>query len=127
MVGIYASRDRVVAVVCLYFFFFSSRRRHTRCALVTGVQTRALPIYGHAPQGAAHLLRTRNRQERQDFGDQPPVGLIIGQRGTDDLRGADRRDPARRALRRHTRKWSSGHRLYGWPEDRKSTRLNSSH
>src|SRR3546814_4097602 len=27
-----------------YCFFFSSRRRHTRCALVTGVQTCALPI-----------------------------------------------------------------------------------
>src|SRR3546814_11153413 len=31
-------------VVYLCFFFFSSRRRHTRCALVTGVQTCALPI-----------------------------------------------------------------------------------
>src|SRR3546814_4195342 len=29
----------------LFLFFFSSRRRHTRCALVTGVQTCALPIY----------------------------------------------------------------------------------
>src|SRR3546814_15021096 len=29
-------------------FFFSSRRRHTRCALVTGVQTCALPISGDA-------------------------------------------------------------------------------
>src|SRR3546814_8926079 len=29
---------------CFVFFFFSSRRRHTRCALVTGVQTCALPI-----------------------------------------------------------------------------------
>src|SRR3546814_18828666 len=29
----------------MYCFFFSSRRRHTRCALVTGVQTCALPIY----------------------------------------------------------------------------------
>src|SRR3546814_6550612 len=28
----------------LLWFFFSSRRRHTRCALVTGVQTCALPI-----------------------------------------------------------------------------------
>src|SRR3546814_9437115 len=28
----------------LVLFFFSSRRRHTRCALVTGVQTCALPI-----------------------------------------------------------------------------------
>src|SRR3546814_5581776 len=33
-------------------FFFSSRRRHTRCALVTGVQTCALPIF----------LRTLNRE-----------------------------------------------------------------
>src|SRR3546814_1571071 len=29
---------------CCFIFFFSSRRRHTRCALVTGVQTCALPI-----------------------------------------------------------------------------------
>src|SRR3546814_19427062 len=29
----------------LFLFFFSSRRRHTRCALVTGVQTCALPIF----------------------------------------------------------------------------------
>src|SRR3546814_8724257 len=28
----------------MYWVFFSSRRRHTRCALVTGVQTCALPI-----------------------------------------------------------------------------------
>src|SRR3546814_4960770 len=32
------------SVICLFCFFFSSRRRHTRCALVTGVQTCALPI-----------------------------------------------------------------------------------
>src|SRR3546814_10489753 len=31
-------------ICCCVFFFFSSRRRHTRCALVTGVQTCALPI-----------------------------------------------------------------------------------
>src|SRR3546814_2082446 len=30
--------------MCSCSFFFSSRRRHTRCALVTGVQTCALPI-----------------------------------------------------------------------------------
>src|SRR3546814_9797897 len=34
----------MVFVVCCLAFFFSSRRRHTRCALVTGVQTCALPI-----------------------------------------------------------------------------------
>src|SRR3546814_1117260 len=39
------------------FFFFASRRRHTRCALVTGVQTRALPISGVVYMDA--LLETR--------------------------------------------------------------------
>src|SRR3546814_9981064 len=35
----------LLCLLCLvYFFFVSSRRRHTRCALVTGVQTCALPI-----------------------------------------------------------------------------------
>src|SRR3546814_4400279 len=37
----------------MLFFFFSSRRRHTRCALVTGVQTCALPIWSR---------RTRSRK-----------------------------------------------------------------
>src|SRR3546814_12384064 len=34
----------------LFMFFFSSRRRHTRCALVTGVQTCALPIFTGCPK-----------------------------------------------------------------------------
>src|SRR3546814_7962653 len=38
------------------FFLFSSRRRHTRCALVTGVQTCALPIYGDDAGPVAKLL-----------------------------------------------------------------------
>src|SRR3546814_6205303 len=37
----------------LLFCFFSSRRRHTRCALVTGVQTCALPIFSFIAQAAA--------------------------------------------------------------------------
>src|SRR3546814_5039460 len=40
-------------VVC---FFFSSRRRHTRCALVTGVQTCALPISGSLHGGPPTAL-----------------------------------------------------------------------
>src|SRR3546814_8097469 len=43
---------------CLFLcFFFSSRRRHTRCALVTGVQTCALPICGACRAGADHRGR----------------------------------------------------------------------
>src|SRR3546814_5370519 len=34
----------LLVLISIYFFFLSSRRRHTRCALVTGVQTCALPI-----------------------------------------------------------------------------------
>src|SRR3546814_4965596 len=34
----------VFSDLACFLFFFSSRRRHTRCALVTGVQTCALPI-----------------------------------------------------------------------------------
>src|SRR3546814_7433192 len=37
----------------LWFFFFSSRRRHTMCALVTGVQTCALPIFLPDPAAPA--------------------------------------------------------------------------
>src|SRR3546814_2618633 len=38
------------SIVFVFFFFFSSRRRHTRCALVTGVQTCALPIFPIVPE-----------------------------------------------------------------------------
>src|SRR3546814_1074893 len=46
-------------------FFFSSRRRHTRCALVTGVQTCALPIFAATsiprPPMSPPSLKTRER------------------------------------------------------------------
>src|SRR3546814_21073535 len=38
-------------------FFFSSRRRHTRCALVTGVQTCALPIWPESDGAQREVLR----------------------------------------------------------------------
>src|SRR3546814_7827125 len=46
---------------CL-IIFFSSRRRHTSCALVTGVQTCALPIclIGTGFMGRAHALAFHN-------------------------------------------------------------------
>src|SRR3546814_2849779 len=37
-----------IVISMMLFFFFSSRRLHTRCALVTGVQTCALPILKRA-------------------------------------------------------------------------------
>src|SRR3546814_8448451 len=43
-------------------FFFSSRRRHTRCALVTGVQTCALPISTNGRGLLADMDATRIRK-----------------------------------------------------------------
>src|SRR3546814_5546905 len=49
---------------CMFFFVFSSRRRHTRCALVTGVQTCALPISSTSPT----LCRLRQHLTRRAEG-----------------------------------------------------------
>src|SRR3546814_4991752 len=43
------------------FCFFSSRRRHTSCALVTGVQTCALPIF------AAYILLSLGKLEGRSY------------------------------------------------------------
>src|SRR3546814_15349904 len=53
-------------------FFFSSRRRHTSCALVTGVQTCALPIYSLADadslrKAAGKKVREIMAKERTKF------------------------------------------------------------
>src|SRR3546814_2952914 len=56
-----------------YGLLFSSRRRHTRCALVTGVQTCALPIFHQQaemrrfyPEGdiAAHVIGFTNIEDK---------------------------------------------------------------
>src|SRR3546814_2172735 len=71
----------------VFFFFFSSRRRHTRCALVTGVQTCALPIC---------------RFHRVEAIGQEPAAVLIDARSLmakDDLHQP--RPGAFRAVRRH--------------------------
>src|SRR3546814_3625780 len=45
----------LVVFVVVLCFFFSSRRRHTRCALVTGGQTCALPIFSSASLPSAEM------------------------------------------------------------------------
>src|SRR3546814_16895961 len=47
-----------VIVLLFVLFFFSSRRRHTRCALVTVVQTCALPIFTCSGSTAARDCTT---------------------------------------------------------------------
>src|SRR3546814_3405584 len=52
--------------IALMYFFFSSRRRHTRCALVTGVQTCALPI--SAPGSAFAIAAADAENSEGDAG-----------------------------------------------------------
>src|SRR3546814_9141484 len=116
------------------FFFFSSRRRHTRCALVTGVQTCALPIfgwsqsqfvawmyqdlaeeYGYSKETAQDWLRTGVKPNKADLPGRIRVGI-------------SRRFTA--ALDRHTvsfYQWMNNDKVVSQTIDRKSTRLNSSH
>src|SRR3546814_10571132 len=49
-------------------FFFSSRRRHTRCALVTGLQTCALPIYAIITGGGGGVMEAANKGALQAGG-----------------------------------------------------------
>src|SRR3546814_4974156 len=55
----------IMFLCCYHFlvFFFSSRRRHTRCALVTGVQTCALPICTASSFLAYAILAGRHGRE----------------------------------------------------------------
>src|SRR3546814_7987245 len=65
-------------------FFFSSRRRHTSCALVTGVQTCALPIFADAPAGDARAILITG--EGRAF----CSGADLAGRGSDSVSGGRR-------------------------------------
>src|SRR3546814_20952535 len=86
-------------VTLLLMFFFSSRRRHTRCALVTGVQTCALPIL--KPD-----IEDRQRQPRELGVDRHraaagmPAALRLAARDGKPRFG----QPPARALARHHRR-----------------------
>src|SRR3546814_6313742 len=112
----------IVMMLCdtdlsVVFFFFSSRRRHTRCALVTGVQTCALPIsLDGATARAISAIFTEvviapdaDAEARAIFAAKKNLRLLL----TGDLP-----DPARGGLMMKT---------IAGGIDRKSTRLNSSH
>src|SRR3546814_14902018 len=83
----------------MYCFFFSSRRRHTSCALVTGVQTCALPIsivadLERGDAGAVAILRFErcNRLAPVARGSAQGVErMIIALGDIAALRGVDRR------------------------------------
>src|SRR3546814_8460963 len=69
------------------FFFFSSRRRHTRCALVTGVQTCALPILLIEQRLRGHLAGPHDLAQRLE-----EARFVVARR----IEPAARRQPRRR-------------------------------
>src|SRR3546814_1364939 len=63
-----------------FFFFFSSRRRHTRCALVTGVQTCTLPICSTSAAERADMSARLQLEQAQMMNDQMGLQAIELQR-----------------------------------------------
>src|SRR3546814_1743546 len=132
-------------------FFFSSRRRHTRCALVTGVQTCALPIfigvgktrrrrrpmadlftYPNAP-GAQN--RDTSRAAADHVAERAPVlrarvlAVIERSNGLTADEAAGRLGVSILSVRPRVTELARLHKVRdsGQRRDRKSTRLNSSH
>src|SRR3546814_1727246 len=114
----------------LVLFFFSSRRRHTRCALVTGVQTCALPIY---PVEAKVSLASFKKQVRAGDSlklvDAPAGHRSLGTiRAITQVRSGDLILEGRSYLSfPRASAFACDWRLVRISNDRKSTRLNSSH
>src|SRR3546814_7069139 len=96
-------------------FFFSSRRRHTRCALVTGVQTCALPIL-------PPLTNTRGEPVGAVYGFTTMLWKLVEELNRDE-------SPTHLAVILDASSKTFRNDLYDKykAQDRKSTRLNSSH
>src|SRR3546814_7849195 len=113
-------------MLLLFCFFFSSRRRHTRCALVTGVQTCALPIL----KLRSLLFVPGDRPERMEKALRTGADALI--LDLEDSVTAEKKPEAREAVRAFLK--SAGRKVALFVRinpldsgDRKSTRLNSSH
>src|SRR3546814_16161234 len=97
-----------------WWSFCSSRRRHTRCALVTGVQTCALPIYlfrrlesdGRQSRGAR--FRQARSQGTRNAGDRRAEPAAVADAGEDpavDQAPGHGREHARTEGRRGGKEW----------------------
>src|SRR3546814_945966 len=103
-------------------FFFSSIRRHTRCALVTGVQTCARPISRQdgSENEPSHRRYSLYFSDLYESGEIWLTNRKFMRGAADDWRDCPRPDTR---LPRPPRLAADG----GSERDRKSTRLNSSH
>src|SRR3546814_7871262 len=130
-------------MVCLFVcFFFSSRRRHTRCALVTGVQTCALPISIDQSAKVVTAYRLGIWPPGKQSFQSADVAMMIGGNPMVSMAQLDTRNPVKRMAEAKARglklividprqtETAALADLFLQPlpgQDRKSTRLNSSH
>src|SRR3546814_9596180 len=117
----------IYMMLYIVVFCFASRRRHTRCALVTGVQTCALPISG----GRIVRMERQVRWRPAWFADVEKNGEIIELHLRGDRAGdvaifpeLKREADIMQVLFEHG---IPVPKIHGYLVDRKSTRLNSSH
>src|SRR3546814_5850283 len=134
-------------IMTIGFFFFSSRRRHTRCALVTGVQTCALPIWEVEFFAQVHQLIHGGRDPSLRSGNTREALRALAAAGVFEAEVAAKLDEAyvlfrtvehrlqmvedrqTHELPKSAEAMDNVARLHGLEHggDRKSTRLNSSH
>src|SRR3546814_7546745 len=115
-------------VLLLGFFLFSSRRRHTSCALVTGVQTCALPISVKQmlAEQAEALLSVRLAPDMFPLATQIRFSCVQAIEGVFRLKG-EAFPPLVEILLDEGRNADDRAGSMADAQDRKSTRLNSSH
>src|SRR3546814_3420643 len=93
-------------------FFFSSRRRHTRCALVTGVQTCALPISSTAPldpELADQFHKHFGIPVLQNYGATEFAGGVAGWTLPDFLKRSEERRVGKECVSTCRSRWSPYH------------------
>src|SRR3546814_6506472 len=116
-----------------FLFFCSSRRRHTRCALVTGVQTCALPIFrlwGHYNRDIEHYRPRQNRTAATERDPLVRLRKLLLDSGMNERDIVSIDDEAKAIIERASEDSLASpipDLATVTDQDRKSTRLNSSH
>src|SRR3546814_8229916 len=102
----------IITVMFIYIiFFFSSRRRHTRCALVTGVQTCALPIYrrGDEAVDALHRELAGEMLGLVSRPAEPDAAALVQRRAHRDRKRSEERRVGKECVRTCRSRWSPYH------------------
>src|SRR3546814_6178516 len=84
------SRRPRAHLMCPLFLLFPSKRRHTSCALVTGVQTCALPICLRQRRGPNAKSSLHKAHLAPDAGLQAPGASLSFAQGSHDFESLDR-------------------------------------